>query len=318
MSQEEIMLTSIENNNEYQLIEKIGEGAFGEVFVAVEKATEELVALKIVNLSAKRISEIFHREVRTAKLLQGNCDNILDFRKSYSFSYNNEEYGVIAMEKMDIDLMDYLLRANRLEENIAKYIFRAICKGVAHCHSLNIVHLDIKPDNVLLRFDDENPEEISQIKLCDFGYSSKKKSVKKGEEFGTYEYRPPECSYNSSLSQQVLLDKVDIWGLGVTLFVLITGLFPVVYKNNKVYKTDLATVNAYCKGEDCYHLVKWMLNENPADRPSVFDILNHPWLVGNTSSLINITSSIEDIESAPPASPHKRNGFLAKLKKKLK
>ena len=317
MSDEE-MLNYIENNNEYQMIEKIGEGAFGEVFVAMEIATEELVALKIVNLSDKKTGEIFNREIRISKLLQGS-ENILNFRKFYSFTNNNDEFGVIAMEKMDIDLMDYLLRTNRLEENTAKKIFRATCKGVAQCHSKNIAHLDIKPDNILLRFEDENNEEISHIKLCDFGYSSKKKEVKKGE-FGTYEYRAPECSFNSSsTSYPVLLDKLDIWSLGVTLFVLITGLFPYVYKNNKVYKTDLEILKAHCKDDLCYQLIKWILSENPAERPSIYDILNHPWLQNTTPSIINITSSIDDIESSPPASsPRKRRGLLAKLKKKLK
>lgn len=77
------------------------------------------------------------------------------------------------MEKMDMDLLEYTTMKERLNEEEAKHVFREICCGVEHCHSLGIAHLDLKADNVLIRLDQNNNNNnggmIRDIKLCDFG-----------------------------------------------------------------------------------------------------------------------------------------------------
>jgi len=80
-----------------------------------------------------------------------NHPNIVRCIDHYTVSVNDCDYGVLVLEKMDVDLMDYLLTKEKLTEENCKMIFREICKAVHYCHSKGIAHLDLKSDNILLK-----------------------------------------------------------------------------------------------------------------------------------------------------------------------
>ncbi len=104
----------------------------------------------------------------------------------------------------------------RLEENVAKKIFAQICQGISYCHAKNIIHRDIKLDNILL--DNEH-----NVKIIDFGFSINVAQDKCLSIFcGTPCYMSPEIVSK----QQYKGPPSDVWALGIVLYTLLCGKFP--------------------------------------------------------------------------------------------
>jgi len=298
-------------NGKYQIHAKIGEGGLSEVLLASNIETQELVAIKLMSLHTKNRQEIFHKECQLSKNV--NHPNIVKCYDYYTINANNNDYGVLVLEKMDVDLMDYLLTKDRLNEEDCRQIFREVCKAVHYCHSKGIAHLDLKSDNILLKVNQFG--DIESIKICDFGFAypwdvnnQNSSLLQFNSKIGTKEYQSPECNKPSKPSP---VDKSDIWSLGVILFSTITGLFPFIEKKGVISKIEFDVVKEFCKDDDCYDLIISIFQNDPASRPSVLDILNHRWLQDETT-LANLPSS------APPTSVTVSKKKKISLSKKVK
>ena len=303
----------------YKVHGLIGEGAVGKILLAsilpfteqydgpnqqYELVDSNVVILKLIELTSQGTSRAFQQEVYFLQLLKH--PNILESREAYTFIHGkrNTKFGVMVTEKMDVDLMDYVLENGSLSENEAKSVFRDICLAVDYCHSRNVAHLDIKPDNVLLSIetqeendvminpyqnedgesDSSHKPKILRAKLCDFGFAAEWNNTEEiPSKIGTKEYRAPEAFFanKKTLStKQIQLDKLDIWALGVTLFVLLTTCFPFAFhkRHTTCFRLPLSYVNNYSNDQSCTQLLKQMLKKNPKKRPSITQILSHPWL----------------------------------------
>jgi 5'-AMP-activated protein kinase, catalytic alpha subunit len=114
------------------------------------------------------------------------------------------------------DLLNYVRRRRRLKEDVAKAIFKQIIEGLSYCHSKQILHRDIKLDNILL-------DSKGEVKICDFGIS---KVVKKGE------IMTEQCGTPAYIAPEFLRDKgytgfaADIWSAGVVLYAMLYGTVP--------------------------------------------------------------------------------------------
>lgn len=114
------------------------------------------------------------------------------------------------------DLLNYVRKRRRLKEDVAKYVFKQIIEGLGYCHSKQILHRDIKLDNILL-------DSEGEVKICDFGVS---KIVKKGEKM------TEQCGTPAYIAPEILRDKgyegfsVDIWSAGVVLYAMLYGTVP--------------------------------------------------------------------------------------------
>ncbi len=151
-------------------------------------------------------------------------------------------------------------------------IFVKICRAVEFMHSKNLVHRDIKPENILM-------SEDLEPKLCDFGWSIELNKNESRQTFcGTYEYMAPEIfetqNYNSA---------VDVWSLGVLLYELIHGKSPFfgssvfnIFKN--IIKKQITFKEAI--DPQAKALIRKILRINPMERPSVAEILAHPYVTG--------------------------------------
>lgn len=265
-------------NGTYRIEDQLGSGSFGKILGGFNIISNEKVALKVVD---KVNAVVYNREAYFSTLLRGH-PNIIHTSKAYTVVNKKtaKKYGVLVLERMDEDLMDYLLAKGSLNEAETKVIFMDICKSIAHCHSRGVAHLDIKPDNILIRHL-ENPTSNRkiEIKLCDFGFALewKKEQVVDGKhvKFGSENYRAPEASGSNWRNFEA--DKADVWSLGVTLFIMITGFYPFYRVKNSWISEDLSVLNKYCKDELCFHLVSSMLQLHPSSRPTVAEVLAHPW-----------------------------------------
>lgn len=299
-------------NGKYEIHAKIGEGGLSEVLLGSKVDTQELVAIKLMSLHTKNRAEIYQKECQVNKLVRHK--NIVSCYENYVVSDEENDYGVLILEKMDVDLMDYLLTKDRLSEEECKIIFKEVCKAVNFCHSKGIAHLDLKSDNILLKVNQFG--EIENVKICDFGFAypwdlnnPNTLLYPFNSKIGTKEYQAPECSKSTKPSPA---DKADVWSLGVILFSTLTGLFPFIEKKGVMSKIEFEVINEFCQDHLCYDLIVSIFQNDPKLRPTVQQILDHPWLREEDES-----DSQSSISTSSIASPSKKKKSISNKFKNL-
>lgn len=164
------------------------------------------------------------------------------------------------------DLLNYVRRRRRLKEDVAKCLFKQIIESLAYCHKKNILHRDIKLDNILL---DAN----GQVKICDFGVG---KIVKKGEKM------TEQCGTPAYIAPEILRDKgyygfaVDVWSAGVVLYAMLYGTVP--FKANNMTELQKLIMKAkYTLKDDvsgeARDLLKSLMEKDPEKRIKIPQIL---------------------------------------------
>ena len=265
---------------EYELAESIGFGSFSIVYKAKRRGeNDNFVAIKIAKI------EIEHEEDH-----QETCDRILVYdrkriereidlwkplnhdnlcRLLHVFIDEKEGKVSFVMEYVkDGDLLT-LLSEKGLKEDKIKEIFKQLCSAVEYLHDCDLVHGDIKLENILVNGD--------EIKLSDFGLARKILAGEKDSNFncGTVEYAAPELLQNDSVEVPF---KADIWSLGVVLYSLLYRRFPFDGPTPKVLKIRVLTsepIYTEIEGNsELVKLVKKLLNKNPLNRPSIKEIIN--------------------------------------------
>jgi len=270
--------------SKYSHITKFAEGGFGEVFAAEDNKTKIQVVLKVVRFHNSQEYKNFKEEVKIYKTLEH--PNICRLFKAKAVKFNDQRYGIYVMEKMQIDLLSYILIDGRLSPENSKKIFRGVCEAMEYLHSVGVAHLDLKPDNILLELDAE--QNVTNVKVCDFGFV-KKWNAKKNpnslvevapkELLGTKEYAAPEICTNMSKSRSVSMEKCDVYSLGVILFTMLTGSFPKTFNaEGVVVSTVPCEYILNFSSMSCFQLLSSMMNEKPELRPTVTQTLKYTWL----------------------------------------
>ena len=254
--------------NFYKYGRLLGKGAFGKVNLALHVASGKLVAIKSFNKSnlltyhSKKKIKI---EIEAlSKLNNPFCTQIYD-------SFQTDTHILIVMEYICADLISFIKKRGKISENIAKLIFKQMIKGLKYIHKSNIVHRDIKLDNLLI-------DLTNTIKICDFGVS---KILKKGDVM--YEH----CGTPAYIAPEIIEDKgyegfsCDIWSAGITLYYMLSGSQPFKGKDIEEIQSLIFKGN-YDKikdvSEEVNDLISKMLKVNPKERISIDDILKHPWI----------------------------------------
>ncbi|KAF9325962.1 hypothetical protein BG006_010567, partial [Podila minutissima] len=213
---------------DYDILDSLGQGAYGQVKLCILKGGTNKVVMKYIVKSRilvdcwtnDRVLGMIPMEVSIMHTLRciphSNIVLMMDF-------FEDEEYYYVemALHGAGMDLFDYIELTPYMTEDEIRSIFRQICEAVYHLHSNKIVHRDIKDENVIL-------DQDGKIQLIDFGSSA---YVKEGKEFdtfcGTLDYAAPEVLTGKKYEGR----KQDIWALGILLYTLI-------YKENPFYNID--------------------------------------------------------------------------------
>jgi len=189
-------------------------------------------------------------------------------------TFKSEEIGVLVVERMDTDAMEAI--QDTLPQDALFSIFYQVGLAVQHLHEQGIAHLDIKPENILVRSTCVHPSEFT-AKLSDFGAARQfvKGCLLSPRRCGTFFYCAPEV--NSE--EWYLGDKADVWSLGILLHVLLTGTWPYHGKDteeiqNAVREMDIR-YHPRLLTDEIMDLLDRMLHPDPDCRPSVSDILSH-------------------------------------------
>ena len=265
----------------------IGNGSDGIVIKAMNIKTGGIYAVKIVSIENQNAAH-FEREAMNVLSLSNNKYIV----KAKGYHILTKEYGAIIMEYIKGDLMDFFLSGKLNNEKKIKEVFYKMCKSVEYCHSKNIAHLDIKPENFLYN------KSKNQIKLCDFHHSFQWRTL--SEKFQRFynvtsiNYRAPEIPVTSDkyLKFQMgevnvdsySLDKVDVWCLGVCLFGFFFSEFPFQKDEEGFihydYSSFLKKINSSHISDAAKDLILCLLSMDPKDRPVMSDVISHPFFSG--------------------------------------
>ncbi|KAM5138402.1 serine/threonine-protein kinase D1-like [Mantella aurantiaca] len=202
----------------YQIFpdEVLGSGQFGIVYGGKHRKTGRDVAIKIIDklrFPSRQESQL-RNEVAILQNLRSH--GVVDLEAMCE----SPERIYVVMEKLHGDMLEMILSSDkgRLPERITRFIVTQILMALRHLHSRNIVHCDLKPENVLLATEDPFP----QVKLCDFGFARiiGEKSFRRSV-VGTPAYLAPEVLRNSGYNR-----SLDMWSVGVIIYVSLSGTFP--------------------------------------------------------------------------------------------
>merc|ERR1719411_999790 len=200
----------------YQIFpdEVLGSGQFGIVYGGVHRVSSRAVAIKVIDKMRfpTKQEAALKNEVQILQNL--HHPGVVNLEQMFE----TPERIFVVMEKLKGDMLEMILSSERgrLSERITRFLVTQILVALKHLHSKNIVHCDLKPENVLLSSDSDFP----QVKLCDFGYARiiRKKSFRKSI-VGTPAYLAPEVLYANLLKKRGFNRSLDMWSTGVIIYV---------------------------------------------------------------------------------------------------
>ncbi|XP_031205531.1 putative sperm motility kinase W [Mastomys coucha] len=256
----------IKLGSQYRVVFYLDKGSFGTVKLAWHLKTQALVAIKMVEISKKTMSNIHSERAALEKLNHPNIIRLFQVIVTPSFVNFVLEYCPQG------SLFDLIHHHGPLQEKEAKRTFGQIVAAVKYLHNCDIIHRDIKPNNIL-------KDAEGNMKLIDFGLSVKCQPGRLlKRKCGTKVFYAPECV----LGQLYDGRKTDIWSLGVLLYFITTGYYPFEGKTMKEIENNITTgtyrIPCHFSGT-LENLIHQILTVPPEMRSSIEDIERHPWVM---------------------------------------
>ncbi|XP_055702492.1 PAS domain-containing serine/threonine-protein kinase isoform X2 [Phlebotomus papatasi] len=281
-----------EFNKHYTTLKQIGKGAYGYVKMAYRNSDRLLVIAKFI-LKEKLCPQFMvmteeKREVPMEVYLlttvkHPNIVQVLDV-------FENDKFFQLVMEKhgSGMDLFEFIDRLPMMDEKLGCYIFRQIAAAVDYLHSLKILHRDIKDENIII---DHN----FHVKLIDFGSATFMEDGKLFSTFfGTTEYCSPEVLAGNKYAGP----ELEMWSLGVTLYVIMFFENPFVDVEETLH-ADLVMPHKVSAGLEA--LLITMLDKNPKTRCTMKQLMTDPWLTQE------INTTMFNFSWIVPCEPHEEN-----------
>ncbi|XP_078133526.1 serine/threonine-protein kinase D1 [Sander vitreus] len=266
---------NVDINSVYQIFpdEVLGSGQFGIVYGGKHRKSGRDVAIKIIDklrFPTKQESQLRNEVAILQSLHHPGVVNL-------DCMFETPERVFVVMEKLHGDMLEMVLSSEkgRLPERITKFMVTQILVALRHLHFKNIVHCDLKPENVLLASADALP----QVKLCDFGFARiiGEKSFRRSV-VGTPAYLAPEVLRNKGYNR-----SLDMWSVGVIIYVSLSGTFPFNEDediNDQIQNAAFMYPPHPWKkvSQEAIDLINNLLQVKMRKRYSVDKTLSHPWL----------------------------------------
>lgn len=288
----------------YTLVEKMGDGAFSVVYKAIDNATNENRAIKVVaknHLSGSQRASVLKE---AAIMRQLKHENIVQL---YAFLETPENYFMVLELLPGGELFHQIVRLTYFSEDLSRHVIVQVASAIRYLHEVaGVVHRDIKPENLLFvpcefrpskqrvvnPYDDESKEDegefipnvggggIGVIKLADFGLSKVIWDSKTMTPCGTVGYTAPEIVKDETYSK-----SVDMWALGCVLYTVLCG-FPPFYDESiealtrKVAKGEYTFLSPWWDSisTSAKDLISHLLTVDPDKRYTIDEFLRHPWI----------------------------------------
>jgi len=259
--------------SDFDIGRPLGRGKFGCVYLARERNTKYICALKVLfksQLSKAGVEYQLRREIEIQSHLRHA--NIL---RLYGYFYDENRVYLILEYAGKGELYKVLQKEGRFsEEKTSRYI-AMLADALRYCHTKHVIHRDIKPENLLLGVKGE-------LKIADFGWSVHAPNNRRQTLCGTLDYLPPEMIEGAEHDS-----NVDVWSLGVLMFEFLVGHPPFEAQEyaetySRIAKVDLK-YPPYIS-EDAKDLINRLLVKNPRDRLPLEECLRHPFILKHASS----------------------------------
>mmetsp|Transcript_34336 Transcript_34336/g.77341 ORF Transcript_34336/g.77341 Transcript_34336/m.77341 type:complete len:502 (-) Transcript_34336:82-1587(-) len=266
----------------YEIGKTIGKGSFAVVKEGIHKASRTRVAIKIVDKKdAVFDAESLEQEIATMKKVSHpNCVLLHEV-----YDEANKTYLILDLITGGT-VMDRIIAIDHFSEKDAAAVTADVLNAVHYLHSIGITHRDLKPENLLYASNDPSSPDYNTIKVADFGLS---KFVSENSQMkttcGTPGYVAPEVLDPYLPFTNGYGPEVDLWSLGVVLYIMLCG-FPPFYDDStavlfkQIRKGEYTFPSPYWDGvsEEAKDLVSKMLVVDPAKRYTAQQCLDHPWI----------------------------------------
>lgn len=272
----------------FEIGKPLGKGKFGRVYLAKEKSTGFVCALKVLHKSELQQGKV-ERQVRREIEIQSNLahPNVL---KLYGHFHDTKRIFLILEFAGKGELYKHLRKEQRFPEWKAAQYIAQMAAALKYLHNKHIMHRDIKPENILVGIHGE-------IKISDFGWSVHAPNNRRNTMCGTLDYLPPEMLKPGS-QENFYSEKVDLWSLGVLMFEFLVGEAPFedtpVMTQRRIARGEM-TVPAFVSPEakDLIKKVRTTISQipvhyshleqllvlDPERRLPLEEVQRHPWIV---------------------------------------
>jgi len=253
--------------NDFEIGKPLGKGKFGNVYLAREKRSKYIVALKVIfkhQVQKAGCEHQLRREIEIQSHLRH--PNIL---RLYGYFYDDSRVYMILEYASKGELYNALKAVGKFDDvQAATYIYQ-LADALSYCHSKKVIHRDIKPENLLLGV-------YGELKIADFGWSVHAPSSRRTTICGTLDYLPPEM-----IEDKPHDEKVDLWSLGVLCYELLVGKPPFeTPTHDATYQKILKCEYRFPPNllpEAC-DLISKLLRKLPHERLSLEQVMVHYWI----------------------------------------
>ncbi|PYH95363.1 serine/threonine protein kinase [Aspergillus ellipticus CBS 707.79] len=255
----------------FEIGKPLGKGKFGRVYLAKERSSGFVCALKVLHKSELQQGGV-QKQVRREIEIQSNLrhPNVL---RLYGHFHDSKRIFLILEFAGRGELYKHLRKEHRFPEWKAAQYIAQMAAALKYLHKKHVMHRDIKPENILVGIHGE-------IKISDFGWSVHAPNNRRQTMCGTLDYLPPEMLKPGS-QDNYYNEKVDLWSLGVLTYEFLVGEAPFedtpVMTQRRIARADM-TVPSFVSAE-ARDLIKRLLVLDPEKRISLDEIQRHPWIL---------------------------------------
>ena len=274
-------------NQRFKLLKEIGKGATSVVYLAEHRRTRLPVAIKKISKSKFSSPEIFSKIKQEIELLRMLHHPFIG--EMYEF-VSTDDFFFIIMEYIEGgSLLDRINKNGPIAESTAKTIFFQLISAIYYIHRFNIVHRDVKVENILF-------DGARNVRLIDFGLSFLKNDQHNimHTQCGSINYAAPEM-----IKGGIYSENVDVWSAGVVLYTMIVGKLPFNDENmQKLMHNIVFSEPEYplTMSHPLHDLLEKMLCKDPESRISLREILCHPWVSHAVTPIMSLDSKSVDKE----------------------
>ncbi|XP_053119835.1 aurora kinase B [Hemicordylus capensis] len=261
--------------HDFEIGRPLGKGKFGNVYLAREKESKFIVALKVLFKSQMEKEGVEHQLRREIEIqCHLSHPNIL---RLYNYFHDKSRVYLILEYAPRGELYKELQKYQRFDEKRTATYMEELADALIYCHSKKVIHRDIKPENLLMGLKGE-------LKIADFGWSVHAPSLRRKTMCGTLDYLPPEMIEGKAHNE-----KVDFWCIGILCYEFLVGHPPFegachLETYRRIVAVDFKFPPFVTEG--ARDLITKLLRRNPADRLPLQAVMEHPWVKANSRRVL--------------------------------